>query len=88
MEPLAVTLRSSSELEGIRVGNIHECLALYVDDLLLLLNNLGNSLRAALKIMNDFTTFSGLEVNWMKSFILPMGSRGAGVTGLEEILPS
>lgn len=48
MEPLAVALRSSREVEAIRVGNIDEGLALYADDLLLFLKHPGESLKAAL----------------------------------------
>lgn len=72
MEPLAVALRSSSEVKAIRVGTIKECLALYADYMLLFLEDPGSSLQAALKILNDFTTFSGWNVNWSRSFILPL----------------
>lgn len=49
-----------------------EKLALYADDLMLFLNDLGPSLRAALNIIYEFSELSGLKVNWNKSQALPI----------------
>lgn len=57
MEPLAVALRSSGDVWVIKVGTIHETLALYADDMLLFLNDPGDSLRAVLDILNKFALF-------------------------------
>lgn len=72
MEPMAVALRSSRDVRAIKVGTIQETLALYADDMLLFLNDPGDSLRAVLDILNKFALFSGLKVNWSKSSILPL----------------
>lgn len=74
MEPLAIALRSSLEVEVIQIGTIKECLALYADDLTLFLSEPGPSLQVALAILNTFASYSGLKVNWTKSFILPLDS--------------
>lgn len=71
---MARALRQSDEVGGIQVGTIKECVALYADDLLLFLKDPGPSLKAALKIMDQFASFSGLRVNWSKSSILAVGT--------------
>lgn len=82
MEPLAVALRASGEVKAIGVGTIDEGLALYADDLLLFLRHPRESLEAALLIVNKFTTFLGLRVNWNKTSILPLD---AGAKEIAEI---
>lgn len=47
-------------------------MALYVDDLLLFLNDAGDSLWGALGIMDAFSAFTGLRVNWHKSQLFPV----------------
>lgn len=66
MEPLAIALRSSEGVRAIKVGTIHETLALYADDMLLFLHDPDTSLEAVLEILNEFGKFSGLKVNWSK----------------------
>lgn len=73
MEAIARALRQSGRVGTIQVGNIKECLALYADDLLLFLKDPGPSLRAALLILDKFASFSGLQLNWSKPSILPLG---------------
>ena len=72
MEPIAIALRAAGEVKALRVGSIDECLALYADDMLLFLQDPKESLVAALCILNTFSQFSGLKVNWTKSSILPL----------------
>lgn len=77
MEPIAIALRAAREVKAIRVSNINESLELYADNMLLFLRDPGESLVAALRIMNEFSQYSGLKVNWSKSSILQidMGAR-------------
>lgn len=72
MEPLASALRQADGVRGIQVGSIHEKVALYADDLILFLNDPAQSLRETLTILSNFTSCSGLKVNWDKSQILPI----------------
>lgn len=55
MEPLATALKNSDSVKGVKVGAITEKLALYVDDLMLFLNDPGPSLCAALNIISAFS---------------------------------
>lgn len=40
--------------------------------LLLILNDAGPSLQGALHVMNTYSTFTGLLVNWHKSLLFPV----------------
>lgn len=72
MEPIAEALRSSAEVRGLRVAWLEERVALYADDLLLFFNDAGDSLRGALGVMDAFSAFTGLRVNWHKSQLFPV----------------
>lgn len=58
--PLAVALHSSPEVGALEIGFIRECLALYVDYILLFLKDPGPSLRAVFRVLDQFAVFSGL----------------------------
>lgn len=73
MEPIAMALRASSLVKCITVGTLVEKAALYANDVVLFLDYPATSLSQALSILDHFSTFSGLRVNWHKSTILPLG---------------
>lgn len=50
LELLSILIRDSSEVRGLRVGQLEEKLSLYVDDAIRYLNDAGPSLLAALSI--------------------------------------
>lgn len=57
IEPLAMALRASEEVQGIMVGSLTEKTALYAEDMVLFLRDSKNSLSAALDIPNSFARF-------------------------------
>ena len=70
MEPLSVALRSHPDIYGITRSGIELKVALYADDLLLLLSNLPRSIPAALSVLDAFSRFSGYKLNLSKSEML------------------
>lgn len=60
------------QLGGLRVASLEEMLALYADDIILVLWDPGRSLHAALDLISHFSSMSGLKVNWDKSLSLPV----------------
>lgn len=72
MEPIAETLCSSQEVKSLCVGWLEERVALFADDLLLFLNDLGPSLQGALHILNPFLEITGLQGNWTNSQHFPV----------------
>lgn len=73
-EPLAVSIRANPEIRGLTVRHLTENISLYADDTLLYLADSGPSLHNALQTIEGFGTFSGLNINWEKSQILPIDS--------------
>lgn len=72
VEPLAITLRQHPGVRGLRCGQLTEVISLYAEDMLLYLADAGPSLQTALQLITAFGTFSGLQINWTKSHILPL----------------
>lgn len=54
LEPLAIAVRESRAIHGLRVGRLEEKISLYTDDALLYLNDAGPSLLAALDTFEIF----------------------------------
>lgn len=71
VEPLAIATRAHPDIKGLRMGQVTEVLSLFADDMLLYLEGAGPSLTAALHLIQQFGTFSGLQNNCSKSKILP-----------------
>lgn len=57
-------------MKALEDGGIQECTALYADDMLLFLEDLGSSLEAVFEILGTFANFSDLRVNWEKSNVM------------------
>lgn len=72
VEPLAIALRSHPDIKGLRSGGLTEVISLYADDMLLYLADAGPSLQTALHVITTFGLYSGLQINWAKSQILPL----------------
>lgn len=72
VEPLAIALRSHPHIQGLCIGGLTEVISLYAEDMLLYLADAGPSLRAALHVITAFGAYSGLQINWAKSQILPL----------------
>ncbi len=67
MEPLSIALRSHPDICGMTRNGVELKVALYADDLLLLLSNLSRSIPAALSALDKFSRFSGYKLNLSKS---------------------
>lgn len=72
MEHLAISVRESSEIIGFQRRTGKDRIALYADDILLFLGDMSNSLLKAMRIVESFGSFTGLEINWEKSELLPI----------------
>lgn len=70
IEPLAMAVRNSSSLSGIKLGDMDHRISLYADDVVLFLSDLGKSVPALLNLIKTFGEFSGYKINEKKSSIL------------------
>lgn len=80
LEPLAILLRTSRQVVGMRVGPLEEKVSLYADDTLLYLHEAVSSLRAALVLFNEFCRFSGVRINCSKSVLFPLDPSSQATT--------
>lgn len=62
MEPLAIALRASQEIQGFKRIMGEEKVAMYADDILLFLGDTQSSQEAAMRLVQDFGYFSGLVI--------------------------
>lgn len=73
VELLAIAIRDSPTIEGISVANHQVRISQYADDTTLFLKD-STSLDAAMGIINTFGDFSGLRINYQKSYLLLLGN--------------
>lgn len=67
IEPLAIAIRGSGEIQGIFRGGLEHKVSLYADDLVLYISDPLRSLSAVLKVLDNFSKFSGYKLNLNKS---------------------
>lgn len=84
IEPLAIALRGDPLFTGISVGMTVDKVALYADDLLLFVTDPRSSLSHVMSRIDVFGRFSGLCINWSKSYLMPL-SPGCMLTPGESI---
>ena len=72
IEPLSISLKSSTLFSGINRGGIEHKVALYADDLLLFLQDPLNCAESLVGHLNDFGAFSGYKLNIAKSVCFPV----------------
>lgn len=70
IEPLAIAVRQSRNITGIKIGDAENKIGLFADDILLFLTQLRDSIPNLLELINTFGSFSGYTVNKSKSNIL------------------
>lgn len=72
LEPLAMAVRSETNIRGVRSGGREHKLFLYADDILWLSVNPVSSAPKLLEIMGTFSEISGYKINWHKSEVMPV----------------
>ncbi|KAM4034650.1 uncharacterized protein ACNLHF_021315 [Anomaloglossus baeobatrachus] len=70
MESLAVRIRVDPVYKGVKHGGGEERLSLYADDLLLFASDPDSSIPRDVELIDQFGEFSGLVINWSKSYLL------------------
>ncbi len=80
IEPLAIALRTDSEVQGIFRAGLEQKVSLYADDLILFLSNPLLSIPRALLILDSFSIFSGYKLNFSKSELFPVNSAALSIS--------
>ena len=66
LEILATAIREEKEIKGIQIGK-EEKLSLFVDDMILYIENSKDSVRKLLKLISEFSKVAGYKINTQKS---------------------
>lgn len=72
MDPLLSCARTGNLYHGMEVRGQTHFAALYADDLLLFLRDVGMDLPDSIDLLNYFGIVSGLHINWQKSHLFPL----------------
>ena len=67
LETLAVAIREEKEIEGIKISNEETKLSLFSDDMMVYLQNLRESIKKLMGIINNFSKVAGYKINAHKS---------------------
>ncbi len=73
MEPLAAYIRATNEIEGVKIAEECHKLALYADDVVLYITNLGKSLPSLMQVINNYSAVSGYRLNIQKCEAMVLG---------------
>ena len=68
LEVFATAIREEKEIKGIQIGREVVKLSLFVDDMILHIENPKDASRKLLELINDFSSVAGYKINTQKSF--------------------
>ena len=80
IEPLAMRLRSSAHLQGVKRASIEHRVSLYADDLLIYITDPVKCANSLIQILDDFGAFSGYKINLQKTVCFPNNSKAKTLT--------
>ena len=62
-------LKKKKEIKGIQIGKEEIKLSLFADDMILYIENLNDSTKSLLDLINEFSKFAGYKINIQKSVV-------------------
>ena len=72
VEPLAHKIRNTNEIKGIKIDNLEHKISQYADDTTLFLKGELSSFSLTFKLLDHYSTISGLKVNKDKTQVLAL----------------
>ncbi len=73
IEPPAETVRLSEQVKGIQTTARTHKISLYADNVLLFMIDPSKFIPALIKIIDEFSMFSGYKINYGKFMVFPLG---------------
>ena len=67
LEVLATAIREEKEIKGIQIGKEEVKLSLFADDMILYTENLKDTSRKLLELINEYSKVAGYKINIQKS---------------------
>ena len=86
MEVLATAIREEKEIQGIQIGKEVK-LSLFVDDMILYIENPKDATRKLLELINEFSKVAGYKINAQKSLAFLYTNDEKSEREIKETLP-
>ena len=86
MEGLATAIREEKEIKGIQIGKEVK-LSLFADDMILYIENLKESTRKLLELVNECSKVAGYKINTQKSLAFLHTNNEKTERKIKEIIP-
>ena len=87
MEVLATAVREEKEIKGIQIGKEEVTLSLFVDDMILYIENPKDATRKLLELINEFGRVAGYNINAQKSLAFLYTNDENSEREIKETLP-
>ena len=87
LEVLATAIREEKEKKGIQIGKEEVKLSLFVDDMILYIENPKDATRKLLELINEFGKVAGYKINAQKSLACLYTNNEKSEREIKETLP-
>ena len=84
---LAITIREEKEIKEIQIGKEEVKLSLFVDDVILYVENPKDSIRKLLEIINEFSKVLGCKISTQKSLAFLYTNKEKSEIEIKESIP-
>ena len=87
LEILASTIRQQKEIKGIQISNKEAKLSLFVDDMILYIENPKDSIKTLLELTHEFSKVIGYKINLQKSVAFLYTNNEAAEREIKKTIP-
>ena len=84
---MTTAIREEKEIKGIQIGNEEVKLSLFADDMILYMENLKDTTRKLLELINEYSKFEGYKINTQKSLVLLYSNNEKTEREIKETIP-
>ena len=87
LEVLDTSIRAEKEVKGIQIGKEEVKLSLFADDMILYIENLKDSTRKSLELINKYSKVAGYKINTQKSLAFLYTNNEKTEREIKETIP-
>ena len=87
LEVLATAIREEKEIKGIQIGKEEVKLSLFADDMMLYIENLKDTTRKLLELINEYSKVAGYKINTQKSLVFLYTNNEKTEREIKETIP-
>ena len=84
---MAIAIRAEKEIKGIQIGKEEVKLSLFVDDMILYMENPKDSTRKLLELINEYSKVAGYKINTQKSLAFLYSNNEKAEREIKETIP-